>query len=183
MTVEGYVVGDDPRTLNKTIPSTPTKIFQNVRIKDEMSITHPVLDLGYASVLDTEAIFKINFIHIGNYGRFYRVRRFVTSENRIIVECDVDVLTSFSDDIKNVYAFVERQRLGNKKTNNDVTTLGNYMIIDDSLPQTAKHFLSVDKDHTLQYFDPLYDWNDSSNPPSYVMLINGGAVASNNNNG
>lgn len=70
-------------------------------IKGECSIHHPTLILQNNSFNDD--LNKINYIHIAEWGRYYFIRNIrVTRGSCYEIECEVDVLESFKESIKNL---------------------------------------------------------------------------------
>ena len=170
MDVQFYSTSDDPRTINKTL-SNELEIT-GVRFKDNTNILQPVLELEY-----NNALFSKNYCHIGNLSRYYFIKDIVTSQNRLLVYCEIDVLKTYESQIKNTNAFVVRQgRTSKEDDDGRAVGLANPLIPDDTYPVQANRVVSIigENDSENGDFGKLWDENVASKKPTLVLLINGG---------
>lgn len=103
MTIQCYAISDDPRNLNKNLGNAVVTLT-GVRFKDDTSILRPVLDVAY-----NEDLFGCNYLHIGVFNRFYFIKNITTTNNRLYLECEVDVLYSYRQQIQALTCVVSRQ--------------------------------------------------------------------------
>lgn len=103
MTVTFYKVTDDPRTVSKTL-GTAIVTLNNVKTKDNCSITAPELELAYTANLT-----KCNYIYIQDWGRYYFVDKMTVSQQRIIIAAHIDVLMTYATEIKKCTGIIKRQ--------------------------------------------------------------------------
>lgn len=171
MDVFFYTVTDDPRTINKTIPSAHVHL-EDVRMKDDTNIIQPTLDIKFHV-----GLFACNYCYIEHFHRYYFIKNITTTENRLLVECEVDVLKSFESDIMNMKAFVVRQGKGSETDTTDLRdkVLANLLIPDDTLPVQANRKISI-----IGRNDPGNEFGNVFTPDSYsyVLLVNGGYATS-----
>lgn len=91
---------------NELIKSTEEIIVLNGIFKEETSIINPIL------IIETGAdnIKNVNYIHILEFNRYYFVNEITTIRNNLWeLNCHVDVLSSFADEIKENEAIINRQ--------------------------------------------------------------------------
>ena len=102
MTITVYKISDDRRVVNKTIGTavaTLTAVFKN-----DADILYPVLEVAYnASVLTA------NYLYIDTLQRYYYIKNIKLDRQRLFLECEVDVLKSYYNEIKNLSCVVARQ--------------------------------------------------------------------------
>lgn len=105
MTVTLYSSSADPRDLYKS-----TKLTQVAIIEAEpfypINISKPTLRIKYVSNYSL-----INYCYIAEFGRYYFVHSPVLeSGSAMILQCNVDVLMSFKDDILNLDCICTRNQ-------------------------------------------------------------------------
>lgn len=170
MTVQFYNTSDDTRVINKSLNDSLEKT--GVRFKDNTNILQPVLDLDY-----DERLFSKNYCHIGLLNRFYFIKDITTTNNRLYVNCEVDVLKTYESQIKNTNAFVVRQgRTSKEDDDGRAVGLANPLIPDDTYPVQANRVVSIigENDSENGDFGKLWDEDVASKKPTLVLLINGG---------
>lgn len=170
MTVQFYNTSDDPRVINKSLGSELEKT--GIRFKDDTNILQPILDLDY-----DERLFSKNYCHIGLLHRYYFIKDIITTNNRLYIHCEVDVLKTYESQIKNTNAFVVRQgRTSKEDDNGRAVGLANPLIPDDTYPVQANRVVSIigENDGENGDFGKLWDEDDASKKPTLVLLINGG---------
>ena len=97
-----YVCKNDKNKVDKQLQVLKT--YVNCTYKDETNIIKPTIFLTYTTDCD-----KVNYIYLSDKKRFYFVtNKKMTNGGKILFELEVDVLTSFKDEIKNMTATVTR---------------------------------------------------------------------------
>lgn len=86
------------RVMGKTITLLNTL---NCTLKDDNEILTPEIILTYS-----EDIKQVNYCYIPTFNRYYFVEITALTGNRYQLRCEVDVLESFKDDIKNLNAII-----------------------------------------------------------------------------
>lgn len=77
-------------------------------LKNDVSVINPTLVIAY-----TENILGSNYCFIPKFNRYYFIDEIVPiTADRCVVKCRVDVLESFSDNIRNLMAVVDKQSSG-----------------------------------------------------------------------
>ena len=169
MTVQFYNTSDDTRVINKTLSGEIEKT--GIRFKDDTNILQPILDLDY-----DERLFTKNYCHIGKLGRYYFIKDIITTNNRLYVHCEVDVLKTYESEIKGTNAFVVRQGRTSMAEDDKADILANALIPDDTYPVQANRVVSIigENDPENGNFGKLWNDSDASKKPTLVLLINGG---------
>ena len=116
ITLDLYRTPSDERMIDKTLNEKFS--FDKINLKQDCSITHPVFILGKTSsteAMDTVGWWrKFNYCFCGNLERYYFIRNIVFQKTGLVeLQCDVDPLMSFKDDILNSTQLITRQE--NKK--------------------------------------------------------------------
>lgn len=94
MTVTLYKTTSDKRALNKTL--VEGRSFDVNLLDGNDSILTPRIIIG-------ADVSEYNYIHILNFNRYYYIKSVDVLDNRrFCCNCEVDVLMSFADDIKNL---------------------------------------------------------------------------------
>lgn len=154
MNVTLYNITDDPRKLNKTLP-TALGTYNTVNALDIVSIVNPTLILEYSS-----GYIDCNYCYVQEFGRYYFCKVSVDTGGRIVLTCTVDPLMSFATEIKECKACITR---------NEFTGIG--YVVDNKLP--------VDPNRFTYYGEPLprdgfNDIADTLHPgKNYLVIING----------
>ena len=94
---------------NNVIGKSLTQIKSvEANLKNDVSVINPTLVISY-----TENILGSNYCFIPKFSRYYFIDEIVPiTADRCIVKCRVDVLESFSDNIRNLMAVVDKQSSG-----------------------------------------------------------------------
>ena len=109
MTITFYKIADDKRQVSKTLNST-TKIKDSIGvIKTDCSIMEPRIEMAYDSQLITA-----NYMYISDFGRYYFINKIDTGAQRLFIEAYIDVLQTYSAQIKELDCIVARQEAENK---------------------------------------------------------------------
>lgn len=88
MTIYTYNNKSDRREIYKTLTDQAT--HTNVHLKDDTNVTDPTLIFSQGSQLAD----SVNYIYIPSFNRYYFVNSKTMSQQRMYVECHVDVLES-----------------------------------------------------------------------------------------
>ena len=136
MTIKTYRFLGDSRKVDKTL--TPVKTYSNAVVVGDMSIHTPTISLQLDSFTD---VINFNYIYIEELRRYYYVVDSTIREDGFVqLQCKVDVLKSFKNDILASTQYVERQQnkctyqlpdnLYNIKSNRNLTikNFGNVII-------------------------------------------------------
>lgn len=118
MVVKLYKTSSQKNKLAKTITNELT--LPDVKLKGECSIEQPRL------VISGLSDFTYNYLYIPSYSRYYYITDIVILNNELVqIECGVDVLMSFKEQI-----------LSNKGTIERNEEIYNSMFIDSTIPAT-----------------------------------------------
>lgn len=99
---------DEQNKLNKKVNVLETI---NAIIKENTSIIDPVF------IINTPSSLIFNYIYCPDWHRYYFVKNITAmTGGRIGVECHVDVLNSFKDDIKKLSVIIDKQESVNKSS-------------------------------------------------------------------
>ena len=112
ITLDLYRTPSDERMINKKLNEKFS--FDKINLKQDCSITHPVFILGKTSSsepMDTVGWWrKFNYCFCSNLDRYYFIRNVIYLKTGLVeLQCDVDPLMSFKDDILNSTQLVTRQ--------------------------------------------------------------------------
>lgn len=97
-----YVNGSDKNVMYKNI----IPVFRDVEFTptNTVNIFNPFITVDYNAEYLTA-----NYIHIPLFNRYYYIRNIsIQTGKKMLIECDVDPLMSFSDDIKTAFVNVCR---------------------------------------------------------------------------
>ena len=100
MTINTYINTSDDRTLNKTL--TVVESLVNCVLKDDTEMIRPTI------ILSKSTDQSFNYVYIPTFDRYYFVRSKTYSQQRYYIECEVDVLQSFSSDIESLKVIANR---------------------------------------------------------------------------
>ena len=97
MTVVFYTVTDANNVVNKTLPSDSEKTMNNVDVFRPSSVENPqIICDNFANVADK------NYCYIAKYNRYYFITGITfLSAQRCMINCSVDVLKTYANDINN----------------------------------------------------------------------------------
>lgn len=102
MTITIYKISDDRRVVNKTLGTAVATL--TAIIKNDADILYPVLEVAYNS-----SVLTANYLYIDTLQRYYYIKNIKLDRQRIFLECEVDVLKSYYNEIKNLNCVVSRQ--------------------------------------------------------------------------
>lgn len=97
-----YINTSDKNVMNKNI----TSVFSDVEFipTNTVNIYNPCITVDYNA-----GYLTANYIYIPLFHRYYYIRNIsIQTGKKMLIECDVDPLMSFSDDIKNAFVNVCR---------------------------------------------------------------------------
>lgn len=100
--IDVYVNSSDPKAVNKNLQFVRSLKYT---IKESSNVVDPVLYVKYNTDLLT-----CNYCYVEEFNRYYYVRNItVSNKHTIELELMVDVLMSYADQIKGMYALVTKQ--------------------------------------------------------------------------
>lgn len=102
MTITVYKISDDRRVVNKTLGTAVATL--TAIIKNDADILYPVLEVAYNS-----SVLTANYLYIDTLQRYYYIKNIKLDRQRLFLECEVDVLKSYYNEIKNLSCVVARQ--------------------------------------------------------------------------
>lgn len=109
MTIKFYRISDDRRQLNKTLNASTLVKTATGDIKSDCSIMDPIIEMSYDI-----ALMQCNYMYIEDFGRYYHINNIETGAQRLFVHAHVDVLQTYSEQIRDLYCVVARQEDKNK---------------------------------------------------------------------
>lgn len=107
------IVFGNTREDNNNLQKTFTRIKEvNANMKNDTSITNPIFELSF---LELSNLKNVNYCYVSDLGRYYFVNDISMNVGGIMeVQCSVDVLMSFANQIKEIKGTVKRaQNLNN----------------------------------------------------------------------
>lgn len=104
MTIKLYHNESDKRTVNKTL--TDEGPLTGAVIIDDTSILHPRLKVRDNGII----MVQYNYCYIADFKRYYYITDITVSNGYIYIDCDVDVLMSYANEIKAFNAVIKRQQ-------------------------------------------------------------------------
>ena len=106
MTIKTYRFLGDSRKIDKTLHDVFT--YSNAVIVGDMSIQNPTISLQLDSFTD---VINFNYIYIPELRRYYYVVDSTILEDGFVqLQCKVDVLKSFKNDILGSTQYIDRQQ-------------------------------------------------------------------------
>lgn len=104
MTITFYKITDDKRQVSKTLNST-TKIKDSTgTMKTNCNIMDPVIEMSYDATL-----LQCNYLYIPEFSRYYFITRIEVGAQRMYLTAHVDVLQTYSTQIRALTCVIERQ--------------------------------------------------------------------------
>lgn len=101
MTCDLYSTKSENNVLSKTLNEIKKNIA--VKLKNDTSIIRPTFILSNDNINFKE----LNYLYCEDFGRYYYVDNIILLKGGLLeIECHVDVLMSFADDIKNASVLV-----------------------------------------------------------------------------
>lgn len=100
-----YYNKSDKRYMNKVLEAITYDGSDHIDIefKEDTSITNPTF------ILRTQSkVLTANYIYVPDLNRYYYINDYTVSHQRIYINCHVDVLMSFKNEIKNQNVIVKR---------------------------------------------------------------------------
>ena len=113
ITLELYRCPSDERMVSKTL--NDKFVFNHITFKKDTSIINPIFIVGAikdnTEPMDTVGWWrKFNYCYCPNLERYYFIRNIVFQKTGLVeLQCDVDPLMSFKDDILNSTQLITRQ--------------------------------------------------------------------------
>ena len=103
MTIKLYHNDSDKRTVNKTL--TNEGALTGAVIIDDTTILEPRLKVRDNGIITVQ----YNYCYIADFKRYYYITNITVSNGYIIIDCAVDVLMSYADEIKACTGIIKRQ--------------------------------------------------------------------------
>lgn len=105
MNIKFYNCNDDRRKIRKNLIQVGTTV--SCKVKEQCSCMKPSFIVGVSSMPNIK---QINYCYVDTYDRYYFIDE-ITNETgqRIVVNCSVDVLNSFKEQILNCEAVISKQ--------------------------------------------------------------------------
>lgn len=80
----------------------------NCILKGGTSLTHPILELQVSNTTDVVTYSQFNEVYIQSFDRYYFIRDWQMKGRKMLCYCEVDVLASFWNDIKDQSFYITR---------------------------------------------------------------------------
>lgn len=103
MTIKLYHNDSDKRTVNKTL--TNEGELQGATIIDDTTVLNPRLKVRDNGII----MVQYNYCYIADFKRYYYITNITVSNGYIIIDCKVDVLMSYANEIKACTGVIARQ--------------------------------------------------------------------------
>ena len=143
MNIRLYNISDNPNKVKKSASKSGGALIEDVRFKDadSLNVLTPTLLLNINS--DISECIKFNYVYIPKTTRFYYITNISTVGGLIAIDCKVDPLMSWSDDILASQQYVARSE-------SDI----NGKVVDNLLPIHSDHLMNIEP-----FGDSVYDEN------------------------
>lgn len=145
MTIKLYHNDSDKRTVNKTLTNEGS--LAGATIIDDTTILNPRLKVRDNGII----MVQYNYCYIADFKRYYYITNITVSNGYIIIDCKVDVLMSYANEIKACTGVIARQE----------NVWSGYL--DDS-----ENFTNQYNNVSLKAFSTPF-----SKTLSYILLVNG----------
>lgn len=145
MTIKLYHNDSDKRTVNKTL--TNEGALADAVIIDDTTILEPRLKVRDNGII----MVQYNYCYIADFKRYYYITNITVSNGYILIDCKVDVLMSYANEIKACTGVIARQE----------NVWSGYL--DDS-----ENFTNQYNNVSLKAFNSPF-----SKTLSYILLVNG----------
>lgn len=103
MTITLYHNDSDKRTVNKTLSNAGA--LSGATIIDDTTILTPRLKVRDNGII----MVQYNYCYIADFKRYYYITNITVSNGYIIIDCKVDVLMSYANEIKACTGVIARQ--------------------------------------------------------------------------
>lgn len=104
MTITLYHNNSDKRTVTKNLSNAGA--LQDAVIIDDTSILQPRLKVRDNGIIMTQ----YNYCYIADFKRYYYITDIIVSNGYIYIDCKVDVLMSYKDEIRALTGVIKRQQ-------------------------------------------------------------------------
>ena len=143
MNIRLYNISDNPNKVKKSASKSGGTLIEDVRFKDadSLNVLNPTLLLNINT--DISECIKFNYVYIPKTTRFYYITNISTVGGLIAIDCKVDPLMSWSDDILASQQYVARSE-------SDI----NGKVVDNLLPIHSDHLINIEP-----FGDSVYDEN------------------------
>ena len=103
MTIKLYHNDSDKRTVNKTLSNEGA--LTGAVIIDDTTVLEPRLKVRDNGIITVQ----YNYCYIADFKRYYYITNITVSNGYIIIDCNVDVLMSYANEIKACTGVIARQ--------------------------------------------------------------------------
>lgn len=143
MNIRLYNISDNPNKVKKSASKSGGTLIEDVRFKDadSLNVLNPTLLLNINT--DISECIKFNYVYIPKTTRFYYITNISTIGGLITIDCKVDPLMSWSDDILASQQYIARSE-------SDI----NAKLVDNLLPIHSDHLINIEP-----FGDSVYDEN------------------------
>lgn len=143
MNIRLYNISDNPNKVKKSASKSGGTLIEDVRFMDadSLNVLNPTLLLNINS--DISDCIKFNYVYIPKTTRFYYITNISTVGGLIAIDCKVDPLMSWSDDILASQQYVARSE-------SDI----NAKLVDNLLPIHSDHLINIEP-----FGNSVYDEN------------------------
>ena len=147
MNIRLYNISDNPNKVKKSASKSGGTLIEDVRFKDadSLNVLNPTLLLNINS--DISECIKFNYVYIPKTTRFYYITNISTVGGLIAIDCKVDVLMSWCNDILESQQYVSR-------TETDINGNTNGRLVDNLLPIHSDHLINIEP-----FGNSVYDEN------------------------
>lgn len=97
-----YLNSSDERVLNKNLTEKLT--LSNFKYKDDTNIIKPSIIVAYDS-----RIFESNYVYLSDFKRYYYITNKTVSQQRVIIDLEIDVRKTYENYLLNCDVIVSRQ--------------------------------------------------------------------------
>ena len=141
MNIRLYNISDNPNKVKKSASKSGGTLIEDVRFKDadSLNVLTPTLLLNINT--DISECIKYNYVYIPKTTRFYYITNISTVGGLIAIDCKVDVLMSWGNDILASQQYVTRSE-----------SLINPLLVDNLLPMHSDHIIQIEP-----FGDDVYD--------------------------
>ena len=162
-----YNTSSDKRRLYKGGLDNAVKQYNNVHLKENTSLVNPTFILSRVSIV-SGVIQQFNYLYCPNFKRYYFVKDVKYGIGGMLeIECRVDVLTSFKDDIIEHEAYIERAEIqfyNSKQQQNEK----NGIFFDTEYPIRTDSYI---------WTEEALEFGTVTNLKSYYLTVNGGVMS------
>ncbi len=154
MEISLYYNNSDDRKLNKNLQFK--KQIKDVKLKENCSIINPILILSRKNFKDFN---NMNYVYIEEFRRYYFIQNMEFINSNVILDLQIDVLTTYASSIRALSCLVKRQE-----------NISNLDLVDERFKLNCQHDISY------KYFEstPFSIANMTSGKNCIALTVTGG---------